>query len=172
MHRNSPFNTSKAYKLGQEELRLQNYSQALDHFTILLDDADNNDPQFDRYQSYTGLCQVLLGEKEGISLCRKSAATNTPQIENMCNLALAELQLNKRSNAIDAIQKGIKLDPKNSQLKKLNSRLDTRRKPFIPFISRDNFINIMVGKITYRTNRKAECTRIGKYSNSPMSFIV
>ncbi len=172
MQGNAAFNTNKTYKLGQEELRLQNYSQALDHFTVLLDEADYSDPHFDRYQSYTGLCQVLLGEKEGISLCRKSAATSTPKIENMCNLALAELQLNKRNNAIDAIQKGIKLDPKNNQLKKLKSRLDTRRKPFIPFISRDNFVNVMVGKITYRANRKAECTRIGKYSNSPMSFIV
>ncbi len=172
MQGNASFDTSKTYKLGQEELRLQNYSQALDHFTVLLNEADNNDPHFDRYQSYTGLCQVLLGEKEGISLCRKSAAATTPKIENMCNLALAELQLNKRNNAINAIQKGIKLDPKNSQLKKLKSRLDTRRKPFIPFISRDNFVNVMVGKITYRANRKAECTRIGKYSNSPMSFIV
>lgn len=172
MQGNASFDVSKTYKLGQEELRLQNYSQALDHFTVLLDDADNNDPQFDRYQSYTGLCQVLLGEGDGISLCRKSAKTINPKVENICNLALAELQLNKRSNAIAAIKSGIKLDPKNNQLKKLNSRLDTRRKPFISFISRDNIINVMVGKITYRANRKAECTRIGKYSNSPMSFIV
>lgn len=172
MQGNASFDASKLYQLGQEELRLQNYSQALDHFTVLLDDSDNNDPKFDRYQSYTGLCQVLLGEREGISLCRKSAKTANPKVENICNLALAELQLNKRSNAITAIKNGIKLDPKNTQLKKLKSRLDTRRKPFIPFISRDNVANILIGKITYKINRKHNSTRIGKYSNSPMSFIV
>ena len=161
------------FKLGQEELRLQNYTQALDHFSFLVALSKPSDQHFPKYQSYLGLCQVLLGENEGISLCRESAKSIPDSVSIKCNLALAELQLNKRNNAISALESGIKLDPKNKHLKKLHSRLDTRRKPFLPFVSRDNFINIVVGKISYKANRKrSESIRIGKYSNCPMSFIV
>lgn len=163
----------KEFKLGQEELRLQNYSQALDHFSFLLALSSPADSLYPKYQSYQGLCQVLLGEKEGISLCRLSAKNMSGSIEIKCNLALAELQLNRRNKAISVVESGLRIDPRNKHLKKLHSRLDTRRKPFIPFVSRDNIINILVGRISYKANkRKTECTRIGKYSNCPMSFIV
>ncbi|THB69855.1 MAG: hypothetical protein D6B28_10730 [Gammaproteobacteria bacterium] len=163
----------KEFKLGQEELRLHNYSQALDHFSFLLALGKPTDANYNQLSSYAGLCQVLLGENQGITLCRQSASSCKNSIELKCNLALAELQLNQRSNAISAVESGLKLDPKNKRLKKLHSRLDTRRRPFLPFVSRDNLINIFIGKISYKTNkRKTEYTRIGKYSNSPMSFIV
>ncbi len=163
----------KEFKLGQEELRLQNYTQALDHFSFLSALSNPAESIFPRYQSYLGLCQVLLGEKEGISLCRESAKTIPNSIEIKCNLALAELQLNMRNNAISVVESGLKLDPKNSQLKKLHSRLETRRKPFLPFVSRDNLINIFIGKISYKANkRRTEHVRIGKYSNCPMSFMI
>ena len=165
--------TEKEYKLGQEELRLQNYSQALDHFSFLLALSSPSDPMYPMYQSYQGLCQVLVGEEEGILLCRQSAKSISSSIEIKCNLALAELQLNKRHKAISIVESGLKLDPSNKHLKKLHSRLETRRKPFLPFVSRDNVINVAVGKISYKANkRRSETMRIGKYSNCPMSFIV
>jgi tetratricopeptide (TPR) repeat protein len=111
------------------------------------------------YMSYLGVTQVLLNDVSGLNLCRRAAQEEGHRGEVFENLARAELKLGHRKQACDALRRGMRLDKGNAGLRALREDMGVRRHPCLSFLDRDNPLNRLLGKITYRTRRVREAER-------------
>ncbi len=109
-----------------------------------------DDPHRNLYAAAHGLSMVHLGDFRGINLCRQAAAEEVFDARVFEQLARAELHLKHRRQACTAIQRGLRIDPGNMLLRTLRKRMGTRRQPVLTFLSRENPLNRMLGRITYR----------------------
>jgi tetratricopeptide (TPR) repeat protein len=66
------------------------------------------------------------------------------------NLGKAYLAANKKKEAVESFQEGIKIDKNNEELLNEMKKLGTRRKPPLPFLKRSNPVNKYIGKLTYK----------------------
>ncbi len=113
--------------------------------------------------SYYG-CLVAVVEnrpKEGIKICEDALALldNTMPFGKeffypvfYLNLGRAYLKGNKKREAVNAFNKGLKHDPENHDLLWEIRKLGTRRKPAVPFLKRSNpinkYIGMLIGKVS------------------------
>jgi len=100
--------------------------------------------------SYYGLSQVFVFNGKGLLLCREAASNEVVEGDVFLNLACAELESGNRKRAIDVIHHGVKIDAENTKLKRACTVLDCRKKYFIFFLSRDNRLNQLVGRMLRR----------------------
>jgi hypothetical protein len=107
-----------------------------------------------RYTSFHGLCRVCLGDRSGITLCRKAAVGETHDAEVFYNLALAEHRLGRRESAWTGLRRGLMIDPAHSGLQRLGDEFGLRRKTsLIPGLQRNNPLNRLLGRL-FRGARK------------------
>lgn len=101
------------------------------------------------FYSYLGYgiarCQGKV--KEGLKLCQHSIKVEFYEAENYLNLARTCLLDHDRSGAVHAIRKGLKVDPQNLELLALYRDLGIRAEPILPFLSRNNIFNQILGRI-------------------------
>jgi hypothetical protein len=67
--------------------------------------------------------------------------------ENYLNLARTCLLDKDRGGAVRAIRKGLKVDPQNLELLALYRDLGIRQEPVLSFLSRNNVLNQILGRI-------------------------
>ena len=155
----NPFDTydGSAYRNrffdGLKLFRNSDYQPALAIFREITAAADKRDVYLNKYRSYVGLTRVYLGEKNGVEQCREAAADEVNDVEVHYNLALAELKLDNRRRAVAALQRGLSIDAVHPDLLRLRAIMGMRRRPIIPFLSRDHVLNKWLGKLTYRKPR-------------------
>lgn len=104
-----------------------------------------------RYYSYLGYGMALREKRfgEGIKLCRYAIKQEFYQPENYVNLARTYLLAKRRGDAFKAIRRGLKVDPDFPELQALHQKLGTRKKPVLPFFSRRNFFNQILGRVRH-----------------------
>jgi len=113
----------------------------------LLNDFSMHD-HFPEAKAWFGYC--LAYEKNdisrGISLCKEALSSNSGLPEGY--LALARIYLHKgyRKKAVDVLRQGMKTRP-NEEISCLLTSIGIRRKPIVPFWGRDNFFNVLLGRI-------------------------
>ena len=105
------------------------------------------------YMSYLGLTQVMLNDVSGLNLCRRAAQEEAHRGEVFENLVRAELKLGHRKQACDALRRGQRLDKGNAGLRALREEMGMRRSPCLSFLDRDNPLNRILGRLTYRSRR-------------------
>ena len=100
------------------------------------------------YYSYAGYGAAKFegNFKEGLSLCRHAIKLDPLEPDNYLNLARVELLRRNRGAAIKALSKGLRIRPNHKRLRAFELEIGSRRRPVIPFVSRDNRINIWLGK--------------------------
>ncbi len=64
------------------------------------------------------------------------------------NLSTILLHAGRRDLAALKLERGLKYHPDHYGLKKLHRKIGVRRQPLLPFLSRNNKVNILAGKIT------------------------
>jgi tetratricopeptide (TPR) repeat protein len=109
-------------------------------------------PNSPRITSWLGYTTAIVENKvaSGIQLCKKAIDSDVPDAMFYRNLGkLYLLQKNKRS-AIGAFAKGLQIDKGNKYIMREWKVMGFRRKPVIPFLSRENKLNIFLGKLTYK----------------------
>ncbi len=87
--------------------------------------------------------------KDGLKLCEHGVRIQFYEPENHLNLARVHLMMNNRRGAVDAIARGLKIDPHHAGLRQLRKEIGVRRPPVVPFLSRDNPINRVLGRIRH-----------------------
>jgi len=113
------------------------------------------------FSSFCGLLTALVENKwkEGAKLCqdaigvlKKSQSTDMAYFLPLFYLHLGRVFLigNRRRNAMDAFEVGLKYDRDNSELLAGIQSFGVRRSPVIPFLPRSNPINIYLGKVRHR----------------------
>lgn len=87
--------------------------------------------------------------REGIRLCRHGVKVEFYQPENYINLAQVYLLANNRRRAWEAVVQGLQVDRGHKGLQRLARNMGVRKRPMIPFLSRDNPINQLLGRIRH-----------------------
>ncbi len=139
------------FREGYRFFKVGNYDVAIEFFSEVCGSVGRDDEHNNRYQSWLGLAQALKGDEGGLVLCRLAAKNERWDGDVLLNLAQAEEAFGNRTKALRAIERGLELSKKHEGLLELLSKLDRRRKPAIPFLSRDNFLNRMIGRYTFRS---------------------
>lgn len=142
------------FREGHRFFEVGNYDVAIEFFSEVCHSVGRDDEHNSRFQSWLGLAQALKGDEGGVVLCRLAAKDEQWDGDVLLNLARAEEAFSNRTKALRAIERGLELAKKHEGLLALKHKLDRRRRPFIPFLSRDNVINRLVGRYTYRPKGK------------------
>ncbi|MCC7459727.1 MAG: hypothetical protein IT286_00360 [Proteobacteria bacterium] len=133
---------------GIDLCEVDNYSAA----HKLFQQAYNMFPGSPRINSWLGLTIGVVENKVGAGMqhCKKAIESDVPDAFFYRNIGkLFLLQKNKRS-AIGAFAKGLQIDKGNKYILREWKTLGFRRKPVIGFLSRENKLNILLGKWTWK----------------------
>ncbi len=110
-----------------------------------------------------GIAQYRSEIKEGLKLCKHAIKLEFFQPDNYCNLARVFLIAQQRSDAVTAIRRGLNIDPDHPGLQRLQGQLGVRRRQLVPFLSRQHFLNQLLGRLRHslqaRTARTAAQAR-------------
>ncbi|MEJ2686790.1 MAG: hypothetical protein P8124_06190 [Gammaproteobacteria bacterium] len=138
------------FRQGMEHFRRQDWRDAVGWFRQAEARADRRDMRRNRYTAYHGLALVLMGDLSGLNLCRRAASDERQDAEVFACQARAEVQLNHRRRAWQAVSRGLELEPGHADLRRLRALMGVRRPPLLPFLSRDHLLNRILGRLSYR----------------------
>lgn len=141
-------------RLGIAAARRQDFDRGY----VLLKEA------YDRYQrigdtkslapvlSYYGLCLAMSRARyrEGAQFCQAAIDREFFRAEYYYNLAQVWVAGRSRRRAVEAIQRGLAVEPGHAALKELEEDLGRRRQPVFRFLSRDNALNRSLGRLRHR----------------------
>lgn len=101
--------------------------------------------------SYLGYGIALRQQrvKEGVKLCQHAVKLEFYQAENYLNLARTLVLAGQRRAAVRALGEGLKIEPDNEQLLELQGEIGLRKRPVLPFLSRSNPLNLVLGRIRH-----------------------
>lgn len=101
--------------------------------------------------SYLGYGIALRQQRiqEGVRLCQHAVKLGFFQVENYLNLARTLMLAGQRRAAVRALGEGLKIEPDNAQLLELQREIGLRKRPVLPFLSRSNPLNLVLGKIRH-----------------------
>lgn len=117
---------------------------------------DPNEPFPGYFYSFLGVAMSRAEgrKREGVELARYGVELEPRDPENRLNLARAYLLIHNRRRAVKQLNIGLRISPGNQALRELRERIGYRRRPFIPFLSRDFFLNQWIGRMTWRMERQ------------------
>lgn len=101
--------------------------------------------------SYYGLCLALnKGRvKEAAEFCQLAIQKEFYNSEHYLNLARVWAAGRARRKAVEAIDRGLAVDPHNGALQRFRVELGVRKRPVLPFLHRDNPLNVTLGRVRH-----------------------
>lgn len=91
--------------------------------------------------------------KEGIGVCQAALKADRRAPEVYYCLAQLYLLANARRQAWEALELGLSCGPSHAGLRKLQEQIGVRRGPLLPFLHRDNPLNVRLGKVLRRRRK-------------------
>ncbi len=130
--------------------------------------AHRRDPREPSYMSWYGLTLVLVERNSnlGVSLVDQALRAAGPTPELLINSARVHLALNQRERAVRAVVRGLELWPDDRRFKVARDAMGIRRPPVIPFLSRGNPLNRVLGRLRHRWSRR----HVPAYELSPVAL--
>jgi Flp pilus assembly protein TadD len=118
--------------------------------------AHRRDPREPRAMSWYGVTLVLVERNSnlGVLLCDQAVRLAGPSPELLLNQARVHLALNQRDRAVKPILRGLELAPNDPRLQCARDALGTRRPPVVPFLSRNNPLNRVLGRLRHRWQQR------------------
>jgi hypothetical protein len=135
---------------------------------VAFERAHRRSPRDPRFMSWYGLTLVLVERNWslGVMLCDEALRSAGPDPELLLNQARAHLALNQRVRSVQAIERGLSLWPDHPGLAAARDALGLRRPPVLGFLSRNNLLNVLLGKIRHRWSRRF----VPSYELSPLAL--
>jgi hypothetical protein len=98
-----------------------------------------------------GLSIGMTGDiREGLETCQRALAADRRNAEIWAAIARLSIQAGAKKKAVEAVTRGIALAPHSHELLELREELGVRRRPALPFLPRENPINVRIGRILHR----------------------
>jgi hypothetical protein len=110
---------------------------------------DSRDPV---HMSWYGVTLVLVERNSNLGLVLVDEALRAagPDPVLLLNSARVHLALNQRERAARAVTRGLELFPDDPRLAAARLAMGTRRAPVLPFLSRSNPLNRVLGRLRHR----------------------
>ncbi|HET6923045.1 MAG TPA: hypothetical protein VFI16_07850, partial [Anaeromyxobacteraceae bacterium] len=110
-----------------------------------------------RAMSWYGLTLVVVERNLslGALYCDEALRAAGPQPELLLNQARVQLSMGHRERAVRAIARGLELWPDDPALRAAQDSMGWRRRPVIPFLSREHPLNAWLGKLRHRWHGRA-----------------
>lgn len=110
-----------------------------------------------RTMSWYGLTLVVVERNLslGALYCDEALRLAGPEPELLLNQARVQLFMGHRERAVRAIARGLELSPRDPALRAAQDAMGWRRRPVLPFLSRDNLLNVWLGKLRHRWQKRA-----------------
>jgi hypothetical protein len=102
-----------------------------------------------RFLSYYGLSRALAEgvSRESIEACERAAQWDDFDPDLMANLGWIYLLANRRTSALAALERGLRLDADNPRLRALLLRADRRSRPVLRRLPRSHALNRALGRL-------------------------
>ncbi len=145
-------------RLGIEAAQAEDYERGFIYLAEALHRATNSeDAKLPSLAlSYYGLCLAIhRGKvKEGAEFCQLAIDKEFYNADHYANLARVWLVGRSRRRAVEALERGLALEPRNTTLQNLAGKMGQRRKPVVGFLGRDNPVNVTLGKVRHKLASK------------------
>lgn len=146
------FDDPELLKRGREALKLERFPQAREFLAEYCDrQVKKNLPvptgTLAIYALALGHTRAL---KEGMELCLKAVSSDRRNPHIYWALAQLYMLSGSRKKAVEAIGLGLRVTPDHAALLQLRRDLGERKPPPIRFLSRDNAVNVKLGKALAR----------------------
>lgn len=104
--------------------------------------------------SYYGLCVAMVRRKyaQAVEYCNISLKANFMDPDHRANLAQVYLERGERRKAVETLNAGLRLEPNNTQIHLIFDRIGRRAPPVLSFLSRDNPLNVWLGRKRAKDN--------------------
>ena len=106
--------------------------------------------------SYYGLCLALHKGRirEAVEFCQLAIDREFYNGDNYVNLARVFEAGKSRRKLIDAIERGLSVDARNTDLLKMKVLIGIRRPPILAFLHRDHPLNVSLGRFRHQMKGK------------------
>jgi hypothetical protein len=143
---------------GLKLCRAGDWNKGLPVLAAVLDQRTPMDDVPGIVYSYLGYGVARYQNKirEGLKLCEHSLKIQYYEAKNHWNLARVQALSGERQAAHATIERGLKLDPEHAGLLASQKELGVRKKPIVWFLSRDNPINVMLGRLRHSMSANAK----------------
>ncbi|HEY6101285.1 MAG TPA: tetratricopeptide repeat protein, partial [Anaeromyxobacter sp.] len=130
--------------------------------------AHRKDSREPRFMSWYGVTLVLVEKNSnlGLVLCEQALRVAGPDPELLLNQARVHLSMNQRERAVRAILRGLELFPQDARLAAARDAMVMRRPPVIPFLSRNNPLNRLLGRMRHSWKQR----NAPPYERSPVAL--
>jgi len=150
------FSDEELVRIGRESLRALRFEKAHEVFEVYADRARAAGRPIPagvlaNYALTVGHCKSL---KEGLVLCQAALKADRHAPEVYSCLAQLYLLAKARRQAWEAVRHGLSYGPTHGDLRRLENEMGKRGRPVVPFLHRDNPINVRLG----RSLRRAKTT--------------
>jgi tetratricopeptide (TPR) repeat protein len=151
----APYQQKPAYQeidKAVELARQRRYAEALAIFEKNLPKLSSHDASDKRIltssSSFYGLCVAMVKRHyaEAVQYCNLSVKSQFMDPDHRANLALVYLERSDRASAIENLHAGLRLQPNNPRIHEILNDIGTRRPPVIGFLSRNNPLNVWLGR--------------------------
>jgi len=135
-----------------ERTKEEDYEGALELFEANLAAVNEGTHQLKRLAAYAfsfyGVCLAKVQHRyaQAVRCCEISLKHNLLDPVHHHNLAVVYLERGDRAKAVETLNAGLRLDPRNKRIHRIWDEIGRRRPPVIPFLSRNNPLNIWLGK--------------------------
>jgi len=128
--------------------------------------AHRRAPSDPRIQSWYGLTLVLVEKNSilGMVLVDEAVRNPHPDPELVINQSRVAMALGQRVRAVRSLERGLSLYPGQPELVAAREALGRRHPPVLPFLSRSNWMNRLLGRIQYKWALRREA----KGEHSPL----
>lgn len=142
-----------AFSQGVGLYNKKEFGTSIPYFLHALRKIPKDHRNSNEYMGFYGLCLMRLGNRdEGFNKCIVAAETELNNPEVFLTLARAALLMSRRKMALKAISQGLAIDSSYKNLHVLRRELGVRRDPTFGFLSRNNYLNIFLGRLSYKTS--------------------
>lgn len=150
------FSNEEVLQHAREALKLHRYAEATEFFAEYCD----------RLRKLSAVIPpgilasygLALGHtrrlKEGIQICQEAHSLDRRNAHIAKSLAELYLLAGSRRKALDAIERGLRHSPDYPGLLQLRQEIGVRQSAPIPFLSRENPLNVRLGKILNKLKAK------------------
>jgi predicted Zn-dependent protease len=104
------------------------------------------------YMSYLGVALARAERRwvDAENLCDTAMRMKRDQPQLYLNLAEVYLAAGQKQDAIETLVQGLKYAQRDSRMNSMLGKLSSRRKPLIPFLGREHFINRHLGTLRHK----------------------